>query len=255
MTLWIYVLSGKELGRTESFDRSTVVVGRGDEVDLRLTEVTVSRQHARLRWHATGAVELEDLGSTAGTFLKGERVARCWLSDGDRIRLGDVELRVRVQMGAQQTNAAGTSPGKEAAADDEGLELELEGEWEAPQTRATAPKPAAGAYRPGSSSQPLSKPAASSSPKRKPSVPSKPTSAQLAGIPNKESRTTSGRRVLQYSQTADSGALGGDLAQRPAWQRTLALLLAATLMAGLAYGAYRLTQGVKASRSQVTQEP
>ena len=42
-----------------------------------------------------GGWAVEDLGSANGTWLKGQRVERASLSDGDRVRVGDHELVFR----------------------------------------------------------------------------------------------------------------------------------------------------------------
>jgi uncharacterized RDD family membrane protein YckC len=58
---------------------------------------TVSRQHARLLFGALGEVTVEDLGSSNGTLVNGNRVeGRQKVVDGDRILIGDAELRLRI---------------------------------------------------------------------------------------------------------------------------------------------------------------
>ncbi len=60
--------------------------------DLVLADATVSRQHALVRREERGFV-LRDLKSSHGTFVNGARLTGSHvLRDGDRIRLGDVEL-------------------------------------------------------------------------------------------------------------------------------------------------------------------
>jgi len=64
------------------------IIGRGDGVDVRLTDPTVSREHARITFEHGGAY-VEDLGSANQTFLNGrivERVTR--LPDACRLRFG-----------------------------------------------------------------------------------------------------------------------------------------------------------------------
>jgi hypothetical protein len=64
-----------------------VVIGRQSELDLVLAEDLVSRKHARITVRG-GEVTLQDLGSTNGTFVNGERVKKVRLSEGDRILIG-----------------------------------------------------------------------------------------------------------------------------------------------------------------------
>ena len=65
-----------------------IVMGRDSGVGLTFPSPGVSRRHARLMREGDGYV-LEDLGSSNGTFVNGERLAgRRLLKSGDEIRLG-----------------------------------------------------------------------------------------------------------------------------------------------------------------------
>lgn len=64
-----------------------LLIGRAPDSGLLLEEELTSRRHARLFWEG-GAPVIEDLGSTNGTFVNGERVARRRLAEGDRILVG-----------------------------------------------------------------------------------------------------------------------------------------------------------------------
>ena len=66
-------------------------IGRAAEMDLRLTERTVSRFHAVLQWR-DGFLVLEDVGSRFGTFVNGQRIRERRLQWEDRIRFGEVML-------------------------------------------------------------------------------------------------------------------------------------------------------------------
>jgi hypothetical protein len=87
------ILEGAEAGAQIPVSDS-LVIGRADEADLTLADAGVSRNHARVSGGAGGA-SIEDLGSSNGTFVNGERVegSRA-LSDGDQIQLGGAILRV-----------------------------------------------------------------------------------------------------------------------------------------------------------------
>ena len=77
-----------------------VVVGRGTEADLRINDPGVSRRHAELRLEGEGDLVVEDLGSTNGTSVDGERVERRRrLHDGATVRVGHTDLVVRIGTG------------------------------------------------------------------------------------------------------------------------------------------------------------
>ncbi|MGO9822239.1 MAG: FHA domain-containing protein [Solirubrobacteraceae bacterium] len=65
-----------------------LLLGRGPGCDILLTDPTVSRRHARLRFR-DGNWVLQDLRSTNGTLLNDTVVGRCQLRPGDRLRVGD----------------------------------------------------------------------------------------------------------------------------------------------------------------------
>jgi pSer/pThr/pTyr-binding forkhead associated (FHA) protein len=67
--------------------RGEVVIGRGRENALRLPDPDTSRRHARILCEA-GRYRVQDLASTNGTFVNGERIQEHDLAPGDRIRIG-----------------------------------------------------------------------------------------------------------------------------------------------------------------------
>lgn len=64
-----------------------IVIGRSSELDMVLVEDMVSRKHAKIVTDEN-AVTIEDLGSTNGTFVNGEKVRVSEIKDGDRILIG-----------------------------------------------------------------------------------------------------------------------------------------------------------------------
>lgn len=64
-----------------------VVVGRASDLDMVLVEDMVSRRHATISVNGD-QVLIQDLGSTNGTFVNGERVKRAQLNEGDRVLIG-----------------------------------------------------------------------------------------------------------------------------------------------------------------------
>jgi pSer/pThr/pTyr-binding forkhead associated (FHA) protein len=72
-----------------------LVLGRSPEADVVLDDPYTSDFHARLVFQA-GEVRLQDLGSTNGTYVNGERMAAPMsLRPGDEIRLGQTIMELR----------------------------------------------------------------------------------------------------------------------------------------------------------------
>jgi pSer/pThr/pTyr-binding forkhead associated (FHA) protein len=74
-----------------------IVIGRSSELDMVLVEDMVSRKHARIVVNGTGQISIEDLGSTNGTFVNGEKVKQATLKEGDRILIGTSILKLILQ--------------------------------------------------------------------------------------------------------------------------------------------------------------
>jgi diguanylate cyclase (GGDEF)-like protein len=84
----LLVLTGSAVGRSFRLTNAGYVIGRGSEVDIRLDDDGVSRQHAKIVLLPKGVVLIKDLGSTNGTYVNSEQVEAHPLQDGDRIRIG-----------------------------------------------------------------------------------------------------------------------------------------------------------------------
>ena len=70
-----------------------IVVGRRPQSDLVLNDPHVSLTHARIR-RSKGAVLLEDLGSTNGTFVNDQQIhGSIALRHGDTVRFGVIDTR------------------------------------------------------------------------------------------------------------------------------------------------------------------
>lgn len=71
-----------------------LVVGRAEDANICIDEPSLSRHHARIIW-ANGAWLVVEIASTNGVVVAGQRVGSHTLRDGDRFRLGQVELEFR----------------------------------------------------------------------------------------------------------------------------------------------------------------
>ena len=70
----------------------TVYVGKASDNDIIIEDAFVSRKHLRITLQNNGEYFLEDLGSTNGTFVNGNRVQEKVLSMSDSIKIGDTIL-------------------------------------------------------------------------------------------------------------------------------------------------------------------
>jgi two-component system cell cycle response regulator len=84
----LVILSGQDVGRSIVLEDQTVVIGRDPKCDEVLPDEGISRRHVKIERNEKSAYFLEDLKSTNGTFIQGERIKRCRLSDGDKVLLG-----------------------------------------------------------------------------------------------------------------------------------------------------------------------
>ena len=81
-------ISGKyQGGEFPIHDDREIIIGRSSELDMVLVEDMVSRKHSKITSFG-GELTIEDLGSTNGTFVNGERVKFSKLKDGDRVLIG-----------------------------------------------------------------------------------------------------------------------------------------------------------------------
>ena len=95
-------LRWREVGgavRASAIDRP-LVVGRDAACDVTLAGARVSRRHCVVRPFGPAGIELEDLQSSAGTFVNGVRLPAGVLRDGDVIETGGVALSVMLDRGS-----------------------------------------------------------------------------------------------------------------------------------------------------------
>jgi pSer/pThr/pTyr-binding forkhead associated (FHA) protein len=102
-------ISGKyQGGEFPVTEDKQVIVGRSSDLDMVLVEDMVSRRHARIALQPDG-LWIEDLGSTNGTFVNGEKIKRAKLAEGDRVLIGTSILKV-VASDAPVTDSGATNP-------------------------------------------------------------------------------------------------------------------------------------------------
>jgi hypothetical protein len=86
---------GHEPGMIYDLD-GDVVLGRGERAEIRLEDPFASSGHARI-YEQGGAIVIEDMGSTNGTYLNEELLETARpLHPEDRVRIGDSEFAFEV---------------------------------------------------------------------------------------------------------------------------------------------------------------
>jgi len=89
-TGWLVVI--RRSGRHHEYRlRNDSVIGRSGRCDVVLDHDTVSEEHARIKVERDRFV-IYDLGSTNHTYVNEQVTQKQTLHDGDRIRLGSVEV-------------------------------------------------------------------------------------------------------------------------------------------------------------------
>src|SRR5215471_21665121 len=101
---FLMVVSGDQPGRVHPLSKNTVVIGRSSTADIRISDRSVSSEHARIINGGAG-FEIEDLSSTNGTYVGARKVMRSRLKNGDRVRIGSVEFAFLVDRESDATIA------------------------------------------------------------------------------------------------------------------------------------------------------
>lgn len=113
----LVVMLGDRVVFRHRVDKPEIVIGRGDDVDLALDNLSVSRRHARLRVENNTIVAL-DLGSENGITQHGTRaVGAVTMQPGDRIGIGKYTLIYATHVvGAAPDEVESSAPRRRAAA-------------------------------------------------------------------------------------------------------------------------------------------
>jgi diguanylate cyclase (GGDEF)-like protein len=84
--------TGPGMGTRYPLSDAPMVLGRGNDCDIRINDHSVSRRHARIQPGADGYYAV-DLQSTNGTFVNDVPASICKLKDGDYLRVGNCIYR------------------------------------------------------------------------------------------------------------------------------------------------------------------
>jgi pSer/pThr/pTyr-binding forkhead associated (FHA) protein len=83
------IRSGPNTGKVFPLDAPEIIVGREASNRVAINDAEVSRKHAKLTLHGSAYV-IQDLGSTNGTFVNGQRITSTRvLNPGDSVSFGE----------------------------------------------------------------------------------------------------------------------------------------------------------------------
>ena len=102
----LVILTKGKAGRALELGAKRMTIGRAGDNAFQISDPAVSTYHCEVIMSGKDLV-VKDLGSTNGTFIGGEKITSGIVRPGQRLRLGDVELRfetrARVPMRARVT--------------------------------------------------------------------------------------------------------------------------------------------------------
>jgi DNA segregation ATPase FtsK/SpoIIIE, S-DNA-T family len=102
----VHVLEGPDAPRTIELAVGTAMIGRAADCEVRLSDSSVSRVHAKL--HVGDTVEIVDAGSANGIQVGRTTVPRALLGEADRVCVGDTVLAVEPVGLTSSARTAGT---------------------------------------------------------------------------------------------------------------------------------------------------
>jgi predicted component of type VI protein secretion system len=124
--------SGVKKPRTFLLRSDEIIIGRLRSCPLCIPSAEVSRRHCKLT-AADGYLMVEDLGSSNGTWLNGNRLEQLTVvRPGDRLDVGPVKFRIQYELTAEgqaaiDRLAAEAAAAQETAAPDDSTPLPVEG--------------------------------------------------------------------------------------------------------------------------------
>jgi pSer/pThr/pTyr-binding forkhead associated (FHA) protein len=92
---WLAVIEGLLRGEAFHLHEGRNRIGSSPLSDIRIPDEGVQDQHLSIRIFPYQWV-LTDLDSETGTFLNGKKIFRNELKDGDKIRIGDTILQIKI---------------------------------------------------------------------------------------------------------------------------------------------------------------
>ncbi|MDQ7094764.1 DUF3662 domain-containing protein [Desulfosporosinus sp. PR] len=91
---FLEIIEGPDLGQSFNLTGAAVFIGRHGQCDLVLHDPEVSRRHLKIASGENGWW-LDDLGSTNGSLVNGQRITHQTVAPGDRIQIGQSVLVIQ----------------------------------------------------------------------------------------------------------------------------------------------------------------
>ena len=93
----LIMIKGDFIGQVYELSKDVTMIGRSDDVDLVLSDISISRKHAMVVDRVDG-FNISDLGSTNGCWVNRDRVTEpTKLEEGDKVTLGEVVFKFTFQ--------------------------------------------------------------------------------------------------------------------------------------------------------------
>jgi predicted component of type VI protein secretion system len=111
MQVKLKILKGSRKDKLLPVQGTKLLIGRGNECDLRPRTELISRKHCLITM-TDSQVMIRDLGSKNGTFVNGERIeVEHGLQNGDRLGIGPMEFELQIdsQASAKRPEVQGMS--------------------------------------------------------------------------------------------------------------------------------------------------
>jgi NHLM bacteriocin system ABC transporter ATP-binding protein len=173
-----------------------LVIGRGDNCEIKLAEKDISRRHAQIEVTPEG-IRLTDLNSTGGTWLGADEVKSVIITAGAQFRIGG---RIVFECVATEV-AAAVVPLEPPAEDDDSTRFVAPAEVAAAMAKAAPPASAPSPAPPSVAAKPL--PAPPAAPPRAPAPP--PAVAKAGAAAASKGAAPSKSRIPVVAPTADVG--------------------------------------------------